>query len=121
KRRAKPGMTKPPRPPIPEITLLEPHGVQSGTTTKIKLSGKNLAGIKEVKFSAGGLSATVTQDEKGMGAELAITAGDKVPRSQVEMSVVTATGESAKQKLFVDYLPQIVAPASQEPVVLDKL
>ncbi len=86
------------------------RGVQSGATTTIKLSGKNLAGIKDVKFSAGGLKATVGQDDKGMGAELTITADAKVPRSQVEMSVVTATGESAKQKLLVDYLPQIVAP-----------
>lgn len=121
---AKAAMAKPAKPAmstLPEITLLEPRGVQSGAATKIKVSGKNLAGIKEVKFSTGGLSATVAQDEKGAGAELTITVGAKVPRSQVEMSVVTATGESAKQKLFVDYLPQIVAPALKEPVVLDKL
>lgn len=112
---------KPAMPPIPEIAKLEPRGVQSGATTTIKLSGKNLAGIKDVKFSVPGLKATVTQDEKGMGAELTITADAKVPRSQVEMSVVTAAGESTKQKVLVDYLPQIVAPAAKEPRVLDKL
>ena len=112
---------KPAMPPVPEIALLEPHGVQSGTTTKIKVSGKNLAGIKQVKFSVAGLSATVAQDEKGTGTELTITADGKVPRSQVEMSVITAKGESAKQKLFVDYLPQVVAPAAQESVMLEKL
>jgi len=112
---------KPAMPPVPEITRLEPRGVQSGATTKIKLSGKNLAGITAVKFSQPGLTATVTQDEKGMGTELTITAEAKVPRSQVEVSVVTAAGESAKQKLIVDYLPQIVAPASKELLVLDKL
>ncbi|HSI11850.1 MAG TPA: c-type cytochrome domain-containing protein [Chthoniobacter sp.] len=113
--------TKPAMPPIPEITKLEPRGIQSGATTTIKLSGKNLAGIKDVKFSVPGLKATIAQDEKGMGAELTIEADAKVPRSQVDMSVVTAAGESAKQKVSVDYLPQIVAPGAKEPLVLDKL
>lgn len=113
--------TKPVMPPIPEIAKVEPRGIQSGATTTMKLSGKNLASIKEVKFSVAGLKATVTQDEKGMGAELTITADAKLPRSQVEMSVVTAVGESAKQKVLVDYLPQIVASVSKEPLVLDKL
>lgn len=112
---------KPAMPPLPEISRLEPRGVQSGATTKVKLSGKNLAGIKDVKFSQPGLKATVEQDEKGMGAELTITAESKVPRSQIDVSVVTAVGESAKQKLLVDYLPQIVASASKGPIVLDNL
>ena len=111
---------KPAMPPIPEITRLEPRGVQSGATTKVKLTGKNLAGIKEVKFSVGGLKATVEGD-KGMGAELTITADAKVPRTQVEVSVVTAAGESAKQKLLVDYLPQTLVSSSSEPFTIEKM
>jgi hypothetical protein len=111
----------PPMPKIPEIARLEPRGVQSGATTTLKLTGKNLAGIKEVRFTNPGVKATVTQDEKGMGTELTVTTEATVPRAQIEMSVVTATGESAKQKLLVDYLPQIVAPVSKEPLALTKL
>ncbi|MEI9896249.1 MAG: c-type cytochrome domain-containing protein [Chthoniobacter sp.] len=110
---------KPVMPPIPEITRLEPRGVQSGATTKVKLTGKNLAGIKEVKFSLGGLQATV-EEGKG-GAELTITADAKVPRTEVEVSVVTAAGESAKQKLLVDYLPQTLVPSSNEPFTIETL
>ena len=110
-----------PKPAVPEITRVEPRGVQTGATTKIKLSGKNLAGIKSVKFNLAGLTATVVQDEKGTGAELTVVAEAKVPRSPVEMSVVTAAGETAQQKLLVDDLPQIVAPAAKEPLVLETL
>ncbi len=74
-----------------------------------------------MKFSVPGMTATVKQGDKGVAAELTITAEAKVPRTQVEMSVVTATGESAKQKLLVDYLPQMVAPPAKEPVTLEKL
>jgi mono/diheme cytochrome c family protein len=112
---------KPAAPQAPEITRIVPRGIQSGATTKIQLTGKNLAGIKEVKFGKPGLTATIAQDPKGTSAELTIVAEAKVPRSQVEMSVVTAVGESAKERLLVDDLPQIVAQATNEPVVLEKL
>ncbi len=113
---------KPAMPATPEITRLEPRGVSAGGTTTIKLVGKNLAGIKTVKFTNPGLSATVTAtDPKGTSAELAITADAKVPRTQIDVSVVTALGESAKKKLLVDYLPQIVAPPDAQPRALDQL
>ncbi len=41
-------------PALPEITRLEPRGVQSGATTKVKVTGKNLAGLKAVNFNAPG-------------------------------------------------------------------
>ncbi|HYR59218.1 MAG TPA: WD40 repeat domain-containing protein, partial [Chthoniobacteraceae bacterium] len=113
---------KPAMPAAPEITRLEPRGVQSGATTKIKITGKNLVGITATKFSNAGISATVASvDAKGASAELAIVADAKVPRTQVEVSVVTPAGESAKKKLLVDYLSQIVAPADARPVALEKL
>jgi hypothetical protein len=75
-----------------------------------------------VKFSHAGLSATFAPiGDKGTNAELTITATDKVPRTQVELSLVTASGESEKKKLFVDYLPQIVADKSAQPAPLEKL
>jgi mono/diheme cytochrome c family protein len=115
KKAAKPAMTA-----GPEITRLEPRGVQSGASTKIKVTGKILAGIKEVKFSVPGLKATV-EDNKATGAELVITAEARVPRSQIDFSVVTAAGETPKQKLLVDYLPQMVAPASAEPIAVERM
>lgn len=113
---------KPAAPATPEITRLEPRGVTAGATTKIKLVGKNLAGVKAVKFTNPGLSATVTAtDSKGASAELAITADAKTPRTPIEASVVTPVGESAKKKLLVDSLPQIIASPAPQPVALDQL
>ncbi len=113
---------KPAMPAAPEIARIEPRGVQSGATTTIKITGKNLAGLKAAKFTNAGISATIASiDPKGTSAELAVTAGAKVPRTQVEVSVVTPAGESASRKLLVDYLPQIVAPSAAKPVALDKL
>ena len=113
---------KPAMPATPEITRLEPRGVPAGATTTIKLVGKNLAGIKTVKFTNAGLSAAVTSiDAKGTSAELAITADAKAPRAQIDLSVVTPVGESAKKKLLVDSLPQLVAPLATQPLALDRL
>jgi hypothetical protein len=100
---------------------VEPRGVQSGAETKITLSGKNLAGIKDVKFNLPGLTATVAQDEKVVGAELTVTAKANVPRTAVMMSVVTAGGESAPQRILVDDLPQIVVAGTKEPLTLGKM
>jgi WD40 repeat protein len=114
--------TKAAMPAAPEITRLEPRGVQRGVTTTIKVVGKNLDGLKSVMFTHAGLSATVTSiDPKGMSAELAVTADGKVPRTQFELSVANAAGESAKKKLLVDDLPQLVAAATAQPLRLATL
>jgi WD40 repeat protein len=110
---------KPALPATPEITRIEPRGVQSGATTTIKLIGKNLAAIKTVKFTNAAVSAAVTSiDPKGTSAQINVTADPKVPRSQIELSVATPAGESAKKKLLVDNLSQIVAAPSAKPVAL---
>lgn len=119
-------MTKPkPKPKTavpakPEVTRAEPRGVQSSATTTVKLTGKGLKNITGVKFSNPLLKATVKSlNEQGTAVELAVTADAKVPRSQQEFSVVTAAGESAKVKLSVDYLPQIVVGKQMEAMKLE--
>ena len=103
---------KPPVPAAPTITRIEPGGVQTGTTTKIRITGKDLAGIKEVKFSTPGLSATIESiDPKGTSADISVAAGDKLQRGPIEFNVVSPSGASLNAKLLVDSLPQIVAAA----------
>ncbi len=111
---------KPAPPALPEIVRLEPRGVQSGAETKIKVTGKNLAGIKEVKFNRAGFAATVVSSDT-KGAELLVTADAKAPRGEVAVSLVTAAGQSAPMGLLVDSLPQLVAAKSARPIVLDQL
>lgn len=104
----------------PELTRAEPRGVQSGATTPVKLTGKGLKAITAVKFTNPMLKATAKPlDAQGTTVEIAVTVDAKVPRSQQEFSVVTAAGESAKLKLSVDYLPQIVVGKRMEPTKLD--
>ncbi|MEA3209628.1 MAG: hypothetical protein QOE70_2685 [Chthoniobacter sp.] len=109
-------------PPKPEITRLEPAGVQSGATIKVKVTGKNLGALTEAKFNRAGLAATIAPLGKdGTSAELIITADAKLPRSQVELSLANAAGLSETKKLLVDYLPQLVAPKSAQPTLLDRM
>ena len=109
-------------PATPEVARIEPRGVSRGATTKLKLTGKNLAGITAVKFTGMGLSGTVVSIEPtGTSAEVAVVVGTTVARGVVELSVVTKAGESIKKKVSVDYLPQIVASAAAQPVALEQL
>jgi mono/diheme cytochrome c family protein len=113
---------KPAMPLAPVITRLEPGGLQSGTTTNIRLTGRNLAGMKEVKFSGAGLHASITSiNPAGTIADLAVAADAGASRAQVGMSVVTPAGASVIENVFVDSLPQIVAAASPQPAKLDAL
>ena len=113
---------KPAMPPIPVITRLEPGGVPSGTTTNLRLTGQNLAGLKEVRFSSASLHATVTSiNAAGTVAEIAVAADAGAARAQIGMSVVTPAGASASDKVFLDSLPQIVAIPSPEPTALSAL
>ncbi len=113
---------KMPAPPgAPQITRLEPRGIQSGATTVVTVTGKNLAGIKEVKFSDKRISAEFTQDDKGAVAALRITAAKELPRAQYKISLVTTAGETAQQTLLADYLPQVVVAKSAQLAKVDQL
>ncbi len=118
---AKPA-AKPMAPARPELTRLEPRGVQSGVTTRVRLTGKGLAHLKSVKLGHAGLQAViVSADPKGATAEVDITTDKSVPRTQASLSVITDGGESMPLKVLVDYLPQVIAPKSATPTKLDKL
>ncbi len=120
--KAKPMKAKPAAPTKPEITRLEPGGLQSGATTKVILTGKNLAGLTGVKFNNAGLKATVVKvDASGTKAELSITAEATLRRGQALLSAITPAGESAQKKLAFDYLSQIVIQKSASPTPLDTL
>lgn len=116
----KKGMPKPA--PKAELLRLEPRGVQSGASTSVKVTGKNLAGVKSVNFSHAGLKATVVSvNKEGTQLVLDVAAEKTVPRSPQEISLVTEAGTTAKLKLLVDYLPQKVVEKSAQPVLLDHL
>ncbi|WP_157210705.1 c-type cytochrome domain-containing protein [Verrucomicrobium spinosum] len=106
----------------PELVRLEPRGVQSGTRTTLKVTGKNLQGLSTVKLGHADLKASVVSvNQAETIAEIEIEAGTNVPRTQVDVSLVTAGGETAKQRLLVDYLPQLVGVPSDKGTRLPAL
>lgn len=106
----------------PELIRLEPRGVQSGATTRVKVTGKNFTLVKSVNFNHAGLKANVVSANKeGTQLMLDVVAEKTVPSSQQELSVVTETGTTAKLKLLVDSLPQLVAEKTAQPVKLNQL
>ncbi|MEZ0387274.1 MAG: PPC domain-containing protein, partial [Verrucomicrobium sp.] len=93
----------------PVLTRIEPRGVQSGATTRLKVTGKNLAGLKSALFSQAWLKATIVSvNPEGTVGELDVVTESTVPRSQVDLALATPTGETARLKVNVDYLPQVV-------------
>lgn len=87
-------------PAAPLLERLEPRGFQTGATSVIKMMGKNLAGITAVNTSDPRVKITA------QGDGLVVVADKDVPRGAIDVSVVTAQGESAKLKLHADDLPQ---------------
>ncbi|CAN5682323.1 hypothetical protein BH11VER1_BH11VER1_16680 [soil metagenome] len=106
----------------PELLRLEPRGVQTGATTSVKVTGKNLTAVQSVNFSHVGLKASVVSvNKEGTQLMVDIVADKNVPRSQQDISLVTEAGATAKLKLLVDALPQTVVEKTPQPVTLSEL
>ena len=91
----------------PELTEISPRGVQRGVSTTLKLRGKNLLDVREVKVANPKLKAEVFADHASLiETQIRVTADPTLARGSYELSIVTAGGESAKQTLYVDDLPQ---------------
>ncbi len=95
-----------PPPSKPELAALSTRGVQSGTTTRVKLSGKNLAEVTQIKTSEPRLGAKLVSAESGAQLELEVAPAADLPRGRYEIWVASAGGESNHQPLFVDDLAQ---------------
>lgn len=106
-------------PPKPELTRAEPRGFQRGLDTKIKLTGRFLAEINEVKIHTAGLQSQFTiSDRTPTQATLLIKTSTNAPRGNCEISLLNLHGESGKLILHMDDLPQFdEAHLSIVPVV----
>ena len=110
-------------PPKPELVRLEPRGIQRGVTTKLKLTGKHLRNATAIKFSDTNLSATILADPAPKQDELwiEINSSEKLPRNIHEFSLITPAGETARQKLYLDDLPQFIEAESESAANAPKL
>lgn len=98
-------LVKPPPPPKPELSAVEPRGMQSGRPTLLTLSGKNLSSELQVRFSHPGLTAQLVTGAKPTAAKARVMVDATVPRGAYEMWLTSAGGETARIKLHVDELP----------------
>ncbi len=103
----------------PDITRIEPRGIQRGVETNIKLIGTNLAGLTQTTFSSEKIKAQIIE-AKDTEAILKVKTDSDLPRAGYEVSVATAKGKSAKLKLYVDDLP-VLAETTKAAVTHLKL
>ena len=96
----------------PSITRIEPRGIQRGVETKIKLIGTNFVGLTELNFSNPKITGEVLEEHDTM-ALIEVTTSPELARGDYEFSVKNEKDESAKVKMFVDDLPQILEVAKQ--------
>ncbi len=108
-KKPKPKMVKA-KPPTdkPDVTQLEPRGIQRGVETKIKLTGTNLADLVQLKsFSPKLKGELIPTEEKNTETFIKLTAGEDLIRGAYEFSLINSNGESGRIKIYVDDLPQV--------------
>ena len=97
--------------PAPEISRIEPRGIQRGTTLTVKLIGKHLMALTNATASHPKLTSELLSPASGRADEASIrlTATSDLPRGAYEVSVM-APGGTGKIMLQVDDLPQVYQP-----------
>ncbi len=91
----------------PEITRIEPRGMQRGTALKFQISGTNLYNLTNVYFNNPKLSAQLEPGAELTEAWIAVKAAADLPPGEYELSVANPGGESGKVKLEVGALPHV--------------
>jgi WD40 repeat protein len=97
----------PPPPPKPLLASLSIRGAQVGTSSRLKASGKDLATVTAVKTSHEKLAARIVTIESATQAELELTPAADLPRGHYDIWLVGPGGESGKQAIHLDDLPQV--------------
>jgi WD40 repeat protein len=107
--------------PRPELIRAEPRGVQSGETVRMKLTGKNLGQISEVKTHHPKLRAEWIGKGLDEEAWIEFKAEADLPRGTYELSVAHRDGESGRIKIYVDDIPQFQKQADGKVQRLDQI
>lgn len=92
--------------PKPELARIHPRAVQSGVETTVKVTGKFLASVKNIKTSHAQLQALIL-DQRRSPTELwlKISASADLPRGEYDVRLAADSGDTAPFKLHVDHLP----------------
>jgi hypothetical protein len=104
----------------PNISRLDPPGVQRGIETRVRLVGTNFVDLTDVKTSSPKLVAKLDgeSDEASDEAWINVKPAADLPRGGYDISVVNGKGESAKVKLYVDDIPQFTETKTNKTLQL---
>ncbi len=95
-----------PPPAKPDLASLLPRGAQSGTSSRAVLLGKHLAEVTAVKSNHEKLKVSLAKVHDGGRVEVTVAPDADLPRGRYEVWLVNAGGDSKRQPVFVDSLPQ---------------
>jgi len=95
--------------PKPDLVRIEPRGIQRGLDVKIKLQGSNLLSLARVKLSNAKIYGELLSEPAPKPDEMWINvyAASDLTRGPYELSVEGPGGESGKQTVYVDDVPQL--------------
>ncbi len=97
-------------PPAPELNSAAPRGIQRGHASRIKLTGKNLCHITQVKVSSTpgkNITARILPDATLTEAWLEVLTPNDLSADAIDVTLVGRTGKALPLKLHVDDLPQV--------------
>jgi hypothetical protein len=93
---------------LPEITSIQPAGLQRGTTSSLHISGKNLVGTKVFVSGSGVTVQSVVANAAGDSADVKITTSSTGSLGLREIRIGTPNGVSGPAWLWVDTLPNVL-------------
>ena len=107
-------------PAVPQLTGVSLRGLQIGQTTRLVLTGKNLAPNPLLLAPLSGIETKVVEGSNGQTLTLDITLADTAPAGLFPVRVATAGGLSNPLTLAVDRLPQrpVTAVTQKTPAQL---
>ena len=97
----------PPKVEKPEITRIEPRGMQRGTSLKIKVFGTNFDTVTNIIFSSPKITARVEPGAKSTQATITVIAAADLKPGEYQLSVANSAGESGKVRLDVGMFPHV--------------
>jgi hypothetical protein len=90
--------------PKPELTRLEPRGIERGKPARVHLVGRFLQQAESLKFGSDKLRGELMREGPELWAQ--ISAEATLPRGTYDLSLKGSNGDSAAVKLYVDDIPQ---------------
>ncbi|HJT35785.1 MAG TPA: hypothetical protein VJ783_27400, partial [Pirellulales bacterium] len=96
-------------PAKPELASLWPRGIQRGVPTRVKLTGKNLLDVQEIRPSHPQITGKAVPADAGKPDEawIELTPAADLPRGTYQIAVATPGGASGSLPIEIDDLPQL--------------